>query len=108
MPDITHDGLARIEEKNEADFGYARLGIELSGYLKIFLLEPQISFRKSWKKDVNFGRLIDQIPDSDIEKIIPEGKKLFMEECSKELKKEGLIIVNTSRRRCATRQAFNH
>jgi len=96
MPDVSHDGLVRIKEKNEADIVYALPGIDLSGYSKIILLEPQISFRKDWKQDINSGRLLDRISDSDIEKLISEGKNLFIEEFSKELKKEGLIIGNYS------------
>ncbi len=80
LPDITHDGLVRVEDPNSADAVYLLPGADLSGYEKIILLEPQISFKKYWKRDINRGRG-NRINDRDIEKMIARGKDLLLEEC---------------------------
>ena len=94
MPDVTTEGLERIKGDGTADHIYVLPDADLSGYRKIMLAEPQISFRRFWKQSVNSGRTFDRITDSDIENMIEKGKELLVEEFTKELKKGNLTIVS--------------
>ncbi len=96
LPDITHDGLVRVEDSNAADAVYLLPGADLSGYDKIILLEPQISFRKNWKRDINRSQRVNRINDRDIEKMIARGKDLLLEEFTEELEKKGYPVVHAS------------
>ena len=91
-PDVSPDGLTRIESKR-ADAVYVQPGADLSGYSKVALLEPQISFRKYWQDDVNMDRPMNRVSDKDMAEMIAYGKKLLAEEFIEELKKGGYDVV---------------
>lgn len=96
LPEITHDGLVRIPN-TRAGAVWERPEADLSVYKRIALLEPEISFRKNWRDEVNANRMIsDRVTGKDMEKMIVEGKQLLYEEFAKELKKAGFAVVTES------------
>ncbi len=52
LPEVTVDGLHRIDGTKVA-LVYAKPGVDLSQYDRIYMIEPQIAFRKNWLKDQN-------------------------------------------------------
>jgi hypothetical protein len=93
MPDITHEGLERIKGDGIADYIYVHPDADLGGYKKVMLAEPQISFRRFWQQNVNSGRRLNRISDSDIEKMIATGKELLLTEFTDELKKGDITLA---------------
>jgi hypothetical protein len=93
-PEVTHDGLHKVDKPKGADLAYVRPGVDFTVYNTIGLLEPHIAFRKDWKKDQNSTRPTSKISNRDIEKIIQSGKELFMKEFRKVLEEEGYPVVD--------------
>ena len=91
-PDVSPDGLTRVDSKR-ADAVYVQPGADLTGYTKIALLEPQISFRKNWQQDVNMDRPMRRVSDKDMARMIAVGKQLLAEEFLDELKRGGFEVV---------------
>lgn len=87
-PDVTFDGLERVK-KSKADLVYVLPEADLSGYNRVIILEPEIAFRKNWQSDQNSGRMSNRISNKDMERMIKDGKKLFLDEFSKVLEKKG-------------------
>lgn len=93
LPEVTHDGLVATSERGHADKVYVLPGLDMTGYKKIILAEPDISFRRSWKRDVNMDRRANRLSDRDVLKTIKLGQKLLTEEFTKELKKGKFPMV---------------
>jgi len=92
---MSHDGLVRVTDKTRADIVFVRPGVDLSGYKKVMLEEPEVAFRKNWQSNYNFdNRGINRLTDKDVEKMRVEGAKLFMKEFSIGLEKGGWEIVD--------------
>ncbi|MFM7120645.1 MAG: DUF3313 family protein [Gammaproteobacteria bacterium] len=49
-PELTHDGLARVESKYFKEV-YVRPGASFDGYARMALLDCQVVFRKNWQRD---------------------------------------------------------
>lgn len=96
FPDVSHDGLVKVQKAKYGDVVYVLPEADLSGYDAIILLEPTIAFRKHWKSDFNSSRRTDRITDKDIAKMISSGKELFLSEFKKTLEKKGYPIVEES------------
>lgn len=94
LPTVTHDGLHMVENPKGADLAYLRPGVDFSVYKTIALVEPQISFRKDWKRDQNSSRPLNKISNRDMEKMISSGQELFLKEFKKVLQKEGYTLVD--------------
>ena len=92
-PDVSPDGLTRVESKR-ADAVYVRPEADLTGYTKVALLEPQISFRRNWQEDTNANRRFDRISDDEVAKMIEVGKQLLAEEFLKALQEGGYEVVS--------------
>ena len=92
LPDVSPDGLVRVKGVR-ANSVYVLPGADLSGYNSVMLAEPTIAFMKSWKTNVNSGRMMNRVTDSDMENMIDTGKKLLTEEFIKELEKGGYQVV---------------
>jgi hypothetical protein len=88
-PDVSPDGLTRVESKR-ADAVYVRPDASITGYTKIALVEPHISFRKNWQSDQSFR---NRVTDEDMAEMIEFGKRLLSEEFIKELQKGGYEVV---------------
>ena len=95
LPDTTTDGLVRVKKPKEADVVYLLPDIDLSGYNKLLILEPQIAFAKGWKQQINSSRTMSmrQITDDDMKKMIARGKELFGQEFIKALEKKGWQVI---------------
>ena len=50
------DGLVKVKSKH-FDEVYLRPGADFRGYAKVMLNPAQVTFAKSWKKDMNFNRI---------------------------------------------------
>lgn len=92
-PEISPEGLQKIAKPKEVDTAYVRPGVDFSTYQTVKLLEPQISFRKDWQRDQNTSRSMGRITDADMAKMVATGKKLFLEEFNRVLKKKGYTVV---------------
>lgn len=93
LPETTPEGLVRVHH-TRADIIYARPGVDLSSYNEIMLFEPTIAFRDHWQSDINSNRTLRRVSDSDVAKMIEEGKQLLVEEFGYELKKGGYTLVD--------------
>jgi hypothetical protein len=91
-PDVTFDGLERVK-KSRADLVYVLPEADLSGYNRVIVLEPEISFRKGWQSDVNSARSMRRVSNKDMERMIQGGKEIFADEFTKVLKKKGYDIA---------------
>jgi len=53
-PEINEDGLHRITD-SKAAIVYAAPGASLAGYGRVMLMEPEVSFKKDWERDLRSG-----------------------------------------------------
>jgi hypothetical protein len=95
LPEVTEEGLARVKD-TQADAVFVLPGATLGGYAKVALIEPQISFRKNWQSDTGRDHSMQRVSDSDMQKMIAEGRKLLTEEFTKELTKGGYTVVTVA------------
>ncbi|MEX0329973.1 MAG: DUF3313 family protein [Puniceicoccaceae bacterium] len=87
-PETTFDGLERVA-KSKADLLYVLPAADLSGYNRVIILEPEIAFRKDWQSNQNSSRGANRISNRDMDRMIKEGQKIFLDEFSKVLEKKG-------------------
>jgi hypothetical protein len=66
-PEVTEEGLHLVKDSNLA-LVYAVPDADLSGYHRIWLVEPNIAFKKNWQRDQNRSKGI-RVKDQDMEKI---------------------------------------
>lgn len=90
-PEVTVDGLHRVEDTKMA-LVYAKPGVDLSQYNRIYLTEPQIAFTKNWLQTQN------SIPNQtvrkeDMERIKTDLAALFMEVFRQELQNNGGYVL---------------
>jgi Protein of unknown function (DUF3313) len=89
-PDTTDDGLERVQKKSGFDAVYTKPGVSFSGYTKIMIADPTVSFRKNWEPDQNFGRgITNQVGAEDITRIRTTLASEFLRILEEELKKTG-------------------
>jgi hypothetical protein len=88
-PDVSPDGLTRVDSKR-ADAVYVRPDASITGYTKVALMEPHISFRRNWQSDQRF---MNRVSDADMVKMIEVGKQLLGQEFIKALQKGGYEVV---------------
>lgn len=86
-PAVTVDGLHLIEGTEMARV-YAKPGVNLSQYQRVYLVKPQIAFAKDWQRQQN------QIPNrvvtsEDMQRIKTELADLFVETFKTELQDKG-------------------
>jgi len=93
LPQTSPEGLVLVPKPKNADVVYLLPGGDFSGYDKLMVEIPQISFRSGWKADQNTNPTIRRITDDDMMEMIARGKQLFAEEFPKELKKRGWTVV---------------
>ena len=90
-PEVTVDGLHRVKDTKMA-LVYAKPGVDLSQYNRIYLTEPQIAFTKNWLQTQN------SIPNQtvrkeDMERIKTDLAALFMEVFRQELQNNGGYVL---------------
>jgi len=86
-PDVTVDGLYRIDGTKMA-LVYAKPGVDLSQYKRIYLIQPQVSFIKDWL-DFQNNKLRQDVTVDDMQRIKAELAALFMEVFKDELQNNG-------------------
>ena len=86
-PEVTVDGLHRIDGTKMA-LVYAKPGVDLSQYKRIYLVQPQVSFIKDWLNFQN-NRLRQQVTVDDMQRIKTDLAALFMEVFKDELQNNG-------------------
>ena len=90
-PEVTVDGLHRVKDTKMA-LVYAKPGVDLSQYNRIYLTEPKIAFTKNWLQTQN------SIPNQtvrkeDMERIKTDLAALFMEVFRQELQNNGGYVL---------------
>ena len=95
IPQTTVEGLVLIPDTKEIAFVWAEPGADLSQYKRIHLVEPEVAFKKNWKKDFNrsSANRLDTVTSSDMERIKKDVAALFMEVFTEELKAGGYILT---------------
>ncbi len=86
-PAVTVDGLHLLKDTKMARV-YAKPGVDLSGYQRIYLVKPQVAFVKDWQKTQNRIPNHTITPD-DIQRIKLGLADLFMETFKQELQDNG-------------------
>lgn len=66
-PEVTEQGLQLMKDSNMA-LVYAAPGADLSGYHRIWLVEPYVAFKKNWQRDQNRSKGI-KVTNSDMDRI---------------------------------------
>ncbi len=91
VPEVTEDGLHRVKN-TEVALVYAKPGVDLSRYNRIYLIEPRVAFTRNWLQTQN------SIPDQtvrkeDMERIKRDLAELFMEVFRQELQNNGGYVL---------------
>ena len=91
LPEVTVDGLHRVSG-TEMAVVYAKPGVDLSQYNRIYLTTPQIAFTKNWLRTQN------SIPNQtvrteDMQRIKTELAALFTEVFKQELQNNGGYVL---------------
>ncbi len=90
-PEVTVDGLHLVKDTKMA-LVYAKPGVDLSQYNRIYLTEPQIAFRKNWLKAQN-SIPNQRVTNEDMQRIKTELASLFMEVFRQELQNNGGYVL---------------
>ena len=95
IPQTTVEGLVLIPDTKDIAFVWAEPGADLSQYKRIHQVEPEVAFKKNWKKDFNrsSANRLDTVTSSDMERIKKDVAALFMEVFTEELKAGGYILT---------------
>jgi len=90
-PEVTVDGLRLVKDTKMA-LVYAKPGVDLSQYNRIYLTEPQIAFTKNWLKTQN--SIPNQtVRNEDMQRIKIDLAALFMEVFREELQNNGGYVL---------------
>jgi len=94
LPDVTSDGLKRIESAKVSALYWAD-GATLEGYTAVKILECPVAFRKNWQRDHNARTtsLSSRVRDSDMDRIRNGLSELFQKEFAENLKEAGYEVV---------------
>lgn len=95
LPEVTVDGLHLVRDAQMA-IVYAKPDVDLSQYKRIYLIKPQVSFRKNWLEGQNSipGHTVRK---ADMERIKSELASLFTEVFRQELQNNGgYVLVDTA------------
>lgn len=92
-PPETIDGLVLVPD-TQMDLVYAAPGADLGGYGRIYLLEPQISFVKGYKRKQNSIQP-NSVNDEDMQRMKSDLAELFREVFEQELQNNaGYVLVD--------------
>ena len=90
-PEVTVDGLHIVKGTTMA-LVYAKPGVDLSQYNRIFLAPPQVAFRKNWLQTQN--SIPNQtVTSEDMQRIRTELAQLFIEVFRQELQNNGGYVL---------------
>ncbi len=90
-PQVTVDGLHLVKDTKMARV-YAKPGVDLSQYNRIYLVKPAVAFRKDWLKTQNSipNRRVTQ---DDMQRIKSELADLFVDVFKQELQNNGGYVL---------------
>lgn len=91
LPEYTTEGLQRVHGTTDIKIVYAKQGVSLRQYQRVYLVEPYVDFRKNWQRDQNRGRM--KVSARDMERVKTEVKQLFMQIFTDELAKGGYALA---------------
>jgi hypothetical protein len=86
LPDITHDGLERVQSKNVAVV-YRLPGADFSQYKRVAIADCAVAFRKNWQRDHSSGGT--RVSTREMERIKKEIADEFRIVFSDELQNNG-------------------
>ena len=94
LPDVTVDGLKRVETKH-IDALYVAEGATLEPYKRVYLVDCAVAFRKDWMRDYNKDRrdLSGRVNDKDMQRIQEGLAKEFRTVFTRELERGGYQIA---------------
>ncbi len=91
LPEVSEEGLQLVHGTKMAVV-YAKPGADLSQYNRIYLVEPQVAFRKDWLKTQN--SIPNQtVTTEDMQRIKTELAALFVEVFRQELQNNGGYVL---------------
>ncbi len=90
--EISFDGLVRIEASNVAA-AYIDPEADFSVFQRVAILDPFVTFRSNWQRDVNRSRSRGRIRASDMERIKADVASLFKEVFTERLEADDGIEV---------------
>lgn len=91
FPEITEDGLLKLADTKLAVV-YAKEGVDLSVYNKIWLVDASVAFKKDWQRGQNRSNSF-KVNTKDMEKIKSGVAKLFKEVFTEKLTAAGHELV---------------
>jgi len=96
LPEFTVEGLKRVPNPESLAVVYAEPGANLAQYNRVYIIEPQVAFKKNWRRDQNRGSvgLSNQVSTNDIERIKKNVAELFMEVFVEELAAGGYELAH--------------
>ena len=90
-PEVTVDGMQRIKNAKMA-LVYAKPGVDLSQYNRVYLIEPKVSFVKNWLQNQN-SIPNQSVRKEDMQRIKTELAGLFMTVFKEELQNNGGYVL---------------
>jgi hypothetical protein len=94
FPEVTKDGLRKIAD-TELSLVYAKDGVDLGVYDKVWLADATIAFKKNWKRDQNRNSSA-RVSTSDMERIKTQLAELFLEVFTEKLTGAGHELVSAA------------
>ena len=93
IPEYTVEGLKLVPDTKGIGYVWAEIGADLTQYERIYLLEPEVAFKKNWQHDHN-RTSVNKVRNNDMERIKKEVSKLFTEIFTEELESGGYTLAN--------------
>ena len=96
LPEYTVEGLKRVQNPESLAVVYVEPGANLAQYNRVYITEPQVAFKKNWRRDQNRGSvgLSNQVSTSDMDRIKTNVAELFMEVFTEELVSGGYELAH--------------
>lgn len=91
FPEVTLDGLHRLADSKLAVV-YAKEGVDLSVYSKVWLVDASVAFKKNWQRDQNRSSSF-KVRTKDMEKMKSGLAELFIEVFTEKLTEAGTDLV---------------
>jgi hypothetical protein len=91
FPDVTEEGLIKLKD-TDLSLVYAKQGVDLSIYDKVWLVDATVAFKKNWKRDQNRS-YANKVTARDVERIKTGMAELFREVFTETLTNSGHELV---------------
>jgi hypothetical protein len=93
IPEYTVEGLKLVPGTQNIAYVWAKPGANLAQYSRINMAEPEVAFRKNFKRDFNKGTAGRGITAHDMDQIKGRISKLFLEVFMEELSAGGYTLT---------------